>query len=137
MTNIAIAFYIRPHQSSGQLATPPVCYNNSGVHIIFDVKLDAGFTQKARLVTDGHNQYTPNLMANSFAVSCDSVRIAITLAALNILDIQTSNVQNAYLKAKPKERVCFYAGTEFGKDEGKLVIVVRALYGIKGAGSAW
>ena len=70
-------------------------------------------------------------------MSRDSVRITLTLAALNSLDLQTADVHNAYLSAKPKERVYFYAVSEFGKDEGKLGIVVRALYGITGAGNAW
>ena len=70
-------------------------------------------------------------------VSRDGVRIMLTLAALYNLDLQTANVQNTYLNAKPKERAYFYAGTEFGKDEGKLVIVVRAFYGLKRDVSAW
>ena len=105
--------------------------------MIFDVKLDAGFTRKARLVADGHKQDAQQSMTYLTVVSRESVRIMLTLVALNSLDLQTANVQNAYLNAKPKERVYFYAGTEFGKDEGKLVIVVRSLYGLKGAGIAW
>ena len=137
MTNNAIPFYIRPHQASGQPAAPPVGYKKLGVNMIFDVKLDAGFTRKARLVADGHNQDVPTSMNYLSVVSRDSVRIALTLVALNCLDLNTADVQNTYLNAKPKGRVYFYAGTEFGKDEGKLVIVVRALYGLKGDVSAW
>ena len=99
--------------------------------MIFDVKIDAGFTRKARLVANGHRQDTPDSMTYSPVVSCDSVRIMLTLAALNILDLHTAGVHNAYLNAKPKERVSFYAGTEFGKDEGKIVIVIRYLYVLK------
>ena len=46
-------------------------------------------------------------------------------------------MNNAYLNTNPKERIYFYAVEEFGKDWGKLVIVVRALYGLKGSRSAW
>ena len=52
-------------------------------------------------------------------VSRDSVRIMLTLVVLKNLDIHTADVQNAYLNAKPKERVYFYSRTEFGKDEGE------------------
>ena len=105
--------------------------------MIFDVKLNAGFNQKARLVADGHKQDAPDSMTYLSVVSRDGVIIVLTLAALNNVYLQTADVQNAYLNANPKERVYFYAGTEFGKDEGKLVIVFRALYGLKGAGNAW
>ena len=92
MTNNAIAFDIRPHQALGQPAAPPVGYNKSGVNMIFDVKLDSGFTQKARLVADEYNQDIPNSMTYSSVVSRDSVRIMLTLAALNGLYLQTANI---------------------------------------------
>ena len=60
--------------------------------MIFDVKLNAGFTQKARLVADGHQQDAPDLMTHSSVVSRDSVRIMLTVAALNNLDLQTDDV---------------------------------------------
>ena len=99
----------------------------SGVHMIFDAKLDAGFTQKARIVADGLKQNAPISITYSSVVSHDSVRIMITLAALNGLDIQTADAKNAYLNTNPKECVYFHAGTEFGKNEGKLFIVVRVI----------
>ena len=70
-------------------------------------------------------------------MSRDIVRIILTLGALNNFDIHKVDVQNTYLNANPKEHVYLYAGTEFGKDEGKLVILVRALYELNGSGSAW
>ena len=54
--------------------------------MIFDVKLDVGFTWKARLVADGHKQDTQNVTTYSSVVSRESVRITLTLAALNGLD---------------------------------------------------
>ena len=105
--------------------------------MIFNVKLNAGFTWKSRLVAEGHKQDAPDSITYLSVVSCDRVIIMLTLVALNKLDLQTANVQNAYLNANSKERIYFYAGTEFGKDEGKLFMVVRALYGLKGAESAW
>ena len=137
MKNNAIEFYIRHHQASVKLAAPPVGYKKSGLHIIFDVKIESGFTQKARLVADGHNQDAPDSMTYSSVVSRDSIRIMLTLAALNSLDLQTADVQNTYLNSNPEERVYFYSRTEFGKDEGKISIVVRSLYGLKGAVNAW
>ena len=105
--------------------------------MIFNVKLNAGFTWKSRLVAEGHKQDAPDSITYLSVVSCDSVIIMLTLAALNRVDLQTADVYNAYLNNKSKERVYFYAGTQFVKDEGKLVIVVRALYGLKGSGISW
>ena len=70
-------------------------------------------------------------------VSRDSVQIAFLIAALNDLDILGADVGNAYLNAETKEKVYTTAGKEFGKFEGRLVIIVRALYGLKSSGAAW
>ena len=137
MENNAIEFDIRHHSASGKPAAPPVSYKKSGVNMIFDVKIDACFTRKSRPVADRHKQDAPDSMTYSSVVSHDSVRIMLTLAALKNLDLQTADVQNKYLNTNPKELFYFYARTDFGKDVGKLFMVVRALYGLKGAGSAW
>ena len=86
----AIAFDIRHHHALGKPAALPVSYKKSGVIMIFDVKLDAGFTQKALLVADGNKQNAPDSMTYLSVVSQDSVRIMLTLAALNNLDLQTT-----------------------------------------------
>ena len=69
MKNNVIAFDIRHHQESGKPTALPVGYMKSGVHMIFDVKIDAGFTRKARLVANGHRQDTPDSMTYSPVVS--------------------------------------------------------------------
>ena len=70
--------------------------------MIFNVKLNAGFTWKSRLVAEGHKQDAPDSMNYSSVVYCDSVRIMLTLVTLNGLELQTANVQNTYLNSKPK-----------------------------------
>ena len=76
MKNVEIAFEILPF---GQRAPPD--WSASSGHLVFDVKMD--FTRKARWVKDGHR--TPDPLQSTFAgvVSRDSVRIALTYAALN------------------------------------------------------
>ncbi len=45
---------------------------------------------------------------------------------------------NAYLNAPTKEQVYATAGPEFGHElQGRLIIIVRALYGVKSRGAAW
>jgi hypothetical protein len=45
-------------------------------------------------------------------------------------------VENAYLTAPTTEKVWTVCGPEFGPDQGKKALIVRALYGLKGS-SAW
>jgi hypothetical protein len=65
----------------------------------------------------------------SWVVSRDSARIALTIVALNGLDIFACDIQNVYLTAPCRERLYTVASSEFGSDEGKNMIVIRALYG--------
>ena len=76
-------------------------------------------------------------MTYSSVVSRDSVRIALLLAGINELDILCGDIQNNYLTAPNKEKVYCIAGPEFGSDEGKTIIITRALYGLKSAGAAF
>jgi Reverse transcriptase (RNA-dependent DNA polymerase) len=54
---------------------------------------------------------------------------------LNDLQIKACDVQNAYINAPTKEKVWFRAGRELGFDAGKVVVIVRALYGLKSSGA--
>jgi Reverse transcriptase (RNA-dependent DNA polymerase) len=48
------------------------------------------------------------------------------------------NVGDAYLNALTTEKLYCYAGKEFGADEeGKLMIIRRALYGLKSSGATY
>jgi hypothetical protein len=65
------------------------------------------------------------------------VRIALTYAALNDLQVKVGDVLNAYITAPITEKVWTVLGPEFGQDAGKKAIIVRALYGLKSAGAAF
>lgn len=104
-------------------------------HVIFDVKMD--FTRKARFVAGGHTTDTPGSITYSSVVSRDSVRLAFLIAGLNDLDVLAGDVTNAYLNAKCREKIWFEGGVETGVDHGKVLIVTRALYGLKSSGAAW
>ena len=106
-------------------------------HIVFDVKLGEGFRRKARFVGDGHKTETPSSVTYSSVVSRDSVRIILMIAALNDLDIQGADIENAYLTAPCREKVWMRAGIEFGDLEGEILIVEKALYGLKSSGAAF
>ena len=69
-------------------------------------------------------------------VSRESVRIALILAALNDLEVKTSDIQNAYMTVSCSEKVHTTLGTEFGETTGKTPIV-RALYGLSSSGASF
>ena len=59
------------------------------------------------------------------------------VAALNDLNIVMTDIGNAYLNAKVREKIWSTAGPEFGEHQGTVVLIVRALYGLKSSGAAW
>ena len=105
--------------------------------MIFDVKMGENFRRKARMVAGGHMTTTPASLTYSSVVSRDSVRIAFLIAALNDLKVMACDIQNAYLTAKCREKVWCRAGPEFGADEGKNMLITRALYSLKSSGAAF
>lgn len=113
-----------------------VGYTEIKCHMIFDMKMD--FTRNARFVAGGHmTERQSSAITYSSVVSRDSVRIALTLAELNGLDVMMCDVGNACLHAPCKEKVWFKGGLDVGEDEGKVLILVRALYGLRSSGSSW
>ena len=117
--------------------TKLVGYQQITTHFIFDIKLGENFRRKARLVADGHKTQPPKSVTYSSVVSRDSVRICLMLAALNELDIQAADIENAYLTAPCREKCWTIGGKEFGSNAGKPFIIRRALYGLKSSGAAF
>jgi hypothetical protein len=113
-----------------------VGYQEILCHMIFDVKMD--FTRKARYVAGGHMTEPPAEATYSSVVSRESVRMAFLIAALNELDICVANVTNTYINADNREKIWTIAGPEFGATEqGAVMIIKKALYGLKSSGAAW
>ena len=124
-----------PSQARVATATTFVGFQDIGCHLIFDVKMD--FTRKARFVAGVHTMEAPSSIAHSSVVSRDIVRIKFTIADLKGFDVMSCNLENAYLNSMCREKIWFEGGTKCGEDKGKVLIVVRALYGLKSAGSSW
>ena len=105
-------------------------------NIVFDVKMR--FTRNARYVANGSMNDTLVVLCYLGVVSRDSFIIAFLVAALNDLDILACEMSNAYLNAPCREIIWFVAGLDFGKSlEGKVMKLVRALYGLKISGVSW
>jgi Reverse transcriptase (RNA-dependent DNA polymerase) len=130
MNNVKVAWMaadgVSPEQAQTGKESSMIGYQEIRCHVIFDVnKMD--FTRKARFVAGGHTTDTPSLITYSSVVSRDSVRLASLIG----------DVTNAYLNAKCREKIWFEDGIETGEDRGTVLIVTRALYGIKSSGAAW
>ena len=70
----------------------PLGYQQIKFHIIFDIKLGENFRIKARLVGGGHTTTAPSSIIFSSVVSRDSVRIDLTISALNETDILACDI---------------------------------------------
>jgi hypothetical protein len=103
--------------------------------MFFDIKME-GFKRKNRLVAGGHKTEAPATITYASVVSCETVRIALMLAALNDLQVKAGDVLNAYITTPVIEKVWTILGPEFGNDFGKSAIIVHALYGLKSAGAS-
>ena len=110
-------------------------YKRIIVHFVFAVKHD--LRHKARLVAGGHLTDSSIDGTYSGVVSLRSLRIAILAAELNQLQIMVGDISSAYLEAYTQERVCFLAGPEFGPLQGHLLVIERALYGLRTSGARW
>ena len=114
---------------------PPNGYKKIRVHFVFDVKHDG--RHKARLVADGHLTDIPLDSVYSGVVSIKGFRLVIFLAELNKLGLWATDIGNAYLEAYTSEKVYIVAGPEFSDLEGHILIISRALYGLRSSGARW
>ena len=76
-------------------------------------------------------------MTYASIVSQETVCLALTIAALNDLEVKVGDILHAYIMAPIMERVWTTLGPEFGEDQGKNALIVQALYGLKSTGAAF
>ena len=65
------------------------------------------------------------------------MRLALLIAALNNLDISCCDIGNTYINAECREKLWTIAGAEFGSEKESVMIIAKALYGLKSSGAAW
>jgi len=114
---------------------PPEGYKKIRVHLVFDVKHDG--RHKVRCVADGHLTDIPLDSVYSGVVSLRGLRVMLFLAELNDLEVYATDIGNAYLEAKTQEKIYIIAGPEFGELEGHILIIRKALYGLRSSGKRW
>jgi hypothetical protein len=113
----------------------PVGYKKIRVHLVYAVKHDG--RHKARLVADGHLTDVPLDSVYSGVVSLGGIRLVAFMAELNNLELWSTDIGNAYLEAETQEKLVIIAGPEFGELEGHLLIIQKALYGLRTSGLRW
>ena len=115
------------HASKGR----PKGYRLIRVFFVYDIKHD--LRHRARLVAGGH--MTPvESSSYSSVISLKSMRMAILYGELNGLKCMAGDIGSAYLEAYTQEKVCFVASAAFGALAGHILIVVKALYGLRTSG---
>ncbi len=117
----------------GRHASVPPGYQQIPLRMVFDVK--QSLKRKARLVARGDKTEPPRDSVYSGVASLRSLRIVTFLAELNGLHLTGGDIGNAYLEAYTKEKVCTVAGPEFGPLEGHLLLIDKALYGLRTSGA--
>ena len=139
MTKVKIAWKVddghTPSEARAVKATAFVGFQKIVCHLIFDMKMY--FNRKAWFLSGGHTTESTSSITYSIVVSRESVRLAFTIASLNGVDVMTCNLENAHLNVMCREKIWFEGGTECGEYEVKVLIVVKALYGLKYVGSSW
>ncbi len=103
--------------------------------MIFDAKMD-NFCQKTRLVAGGNMFDVLATVTYGSVVLRETICIALTMAALNMLKVMAKDIMNAYITAPNEEKIWTLLGPKFGKDTGSKTTAVRALYRLKSARSA-
>ena len=114
---------------------PPDGYKKIRVHLIFDIKHDG--RHRARLVADGHLTDIPLDSVYSGVVSLQGFCLILFLAELNHLELWAMDNGSAYIEAQTSKKVYIIAGPEFGEREGHILVIHKALYGLRSSGACW
>ena len=110
----------------------PSGYQYIKYHTILDIKKEY-FRRKGRLFAGGHVKYVLPTITYVIVVSCETVRVSLTIDALDDLQVKLLDIMDAYVTALVQEKIWTILGPEFGKYQGKKALIVRALYGLKRA----
>ena len=137
ISNVRIAFEKLKDISVKQMKSGKIKpgFKEAELYIIFDIKIDGKFTRKARLVVGGRKN-PPSSITYLSVVAQDSIRFDFLIVVLNNLDILACDINNTYLHAKYRGKLWTKVGSKFGNEQGSIILIIRALYGLKSSGPA-
>ena len=110
-------------------------YKWTTLHLNFEVK-ECG-RRKARLVAGGHLVKLEGIHSRSTVVRGVSVRTMDIIAHSRKYETLHGDIGNAFVTAPCLEKVYSRCGPEFGELEDCIVIIVKALYGLKSSARAF
>ena len=119
----------------GKNGKPPAGYKPLKILIVYDVKHDGH--HRARMVAAGHLTEVPVESVYSGVISLRGIHLMILLAEMNQMETWGTDISSAYLEALTKEKLFVRAGPEFGELEGHVLLVHKALYGLRTSGVRW
>jgi hypothetical protein len=115
--------------------TAPSGHKKIRVHFVFDVKHNG--RHKARLVADGHLADVPMESVYSGVVSLQGLCLVLFLVELNRLELWATDIGNAYLETFTSKKVYILAGPEFKELEVHILVISKALHGLRSSGARW
>ena len=82
----------------------------------------------------GHTTEVPNIITYFRVISSDIIHIGFLLAALHVGDITSIDLENAYLHFPCADKTWFVGSNECKEDKIRVLLFVRALYGLRSTG---
>ena len=79
-------------------------YQKIRCHMIFDINMK-DLRRKSRLVAGDHITNTPAIITYEIVVSRETFCVALTVAALNNLKVNMSDIHNDYIQAPVSEKI--------------------------------
>merc|ERR1739841_239360 len=70
-------------------------------------------------------------------INSEHFRMLLSIADANQLHVVTGDIGGAYLNARTSEKVYSIAGKQFKEDEGRVILIEKALYGLKTSAAQW
>jgi hypothetical protein len=87
------------------------------------------------LVAEGNLTAPPKDSVYSGVGTLRSLQLCMFLTELNGLKVEAADIGNAYLETYTKEKLYIIAGYEFGDRQGNVLVIVKALYGLRTSGA--
>jgi Reverse transcriptase (RNA-dependent DNA polymerase) len=97
----------------------------------------ADIRHTARFVADGHLTDIPLDSVYASVVSLQGFQLILFLAEVNGLQLWATDIGNSYIEAYMSGKVYIVAGPEFGEKEGHILVISKALYGLRSSGARW
>ena len=89
------------------------------------------------MLADSHTTGPPSSITYPSVLYRDNFRIEFILASLKNLYIFVCDIGNAYLNAKLGKKLWTGSGTQFGNENGIVMVVARSIYVLKSSDAAW